>query len=66
MERDSEQVENFARRAFFVGALQGVVLTVLGGRLAYLQIAQGEKYATLAENNRVNLRILPPSRGRDR
>lgn len=63
MERDSDQLESFARRAFVVGALQGVVLTVLGGRLAYLQIAQGEKYATLAENNRVNLRILPPARG---
>lgn len=63
MDRDSEQLENFARRAFFIGALQGLVLTTLGGRLAYLQIVQGEKYRTMAESNRVNLRILAPSRG---
>jgi penicillin-binding protein 2 len=63
MDRDSYQLESFARRAFIIGAGQGLVLTILGGRLAWLQIAQGEKYATLAENNRVNLRILPPSRG---
>lgn len=63
MDRDSEQLENFARRAFVVGAMQGLVLSVLGGRLGWLQIAQGEKYRTLAESNRVNLRILPPTRG---
>lgn len=63
MDRDHEQLENFARRAFVIGAVQGMVLTVLGGRLAWLQVAQGEKYTMLAENNRINLRILPPSRG---
>lgn len=63
MERDHDQIESFARRAFFVGATQGLILTVLGGRLAWLQVAQGEKYTTLADNNRINLRILPPSRG---
>lgn len=63
MDRDHEQIESFTRRAFFVAAAQGLILTVLGGRLAWLQVAQGEKYSTLAENNRVNLRILPPSRG---
>lgn len=63
MDRDHEQLESFARRAFVVGSLQGLVLTTLGGRLAWLQIAQGDKYKTLAENNRVNLRLLTPTRG---
>lgn len=63
MDHDNDQLQSFARRALMVGAAQGLVLAVLGGRLAWLQIAQGEKYTTLAENNRVNLRILAPSRG---
>ena len=28
-----------------------------------LQVVEGEKYKTLAENNRINVKILPPSRG---
>lgn len=53
----------FTRRAFFVGAMQASVLTVLGGRLAWLQIAQGQRYKTLSDKNRINVKILPPSRG---
>jgi penicillin-binding protein 2 len=63
MDQDLERQEKFTRRAFVIGAGQGVVLAILGGKLAWLQIAQGEKYRTLAENNRINIRILPPSRG---
>jgi penicillin-binding protein 2 len=30
----------------------------------YLQIIEADRYATLAEENRINLRLLPPPRGR--
>lgn len=63
MERDQDKSESFTRRAFIVGALQGCALAVLGARLSWLQIVEGEKYKTLAENNRINVKILPPSRG---
>ena len=63
MDRDQERVDSFTRRAFIVGGLQGMALAVLGGRLAWLQVIQGEKYKTLAENNRINMRIIAPTRG---
>ncbi|PJB71441.1 MAG: penicillin-binding protein 2 [Alphaproteobacteria bacterium CG_4_9_14_3_um_filter_47_13] len=64
MKKDNEQLTSFTRRAVIIGALQGSCLAILGGRLAWLQIAQGQKYKTLAENNRINLKMLAPSRGR--
>lgn len=53
----------FSRRAFFVGGLQLVGLSILGARLAWLQIAQGKRYKTLSDKNRINIRMLAPSRG---
>jgi penicillin-binding protein 2 len=55
--------ERFSRRAFLIGAGQGLFLTMLAGRLTWLQVWEGEKYKTLAENNRINVRILLPPRG---
>ncbi len=53
----------FSRRAFIVGGLQVLGVTVLGMRLAWLQIAQGNRYKTLSDKNRINIRMLAPSRG---
>ena len=58
---DNQKV--FSRRAFIVGGLQGAILCVLGTRLAWLQIGQGERYKTLSDQNRINLKIVIPSRG---
>lgn len=63
MERDQDKIDSFSRRAFVVGCLQGVALAALGTRLGWLQVVEGEKYRTLAEKNRINVKILPPSRG---
>jgi len=63
LEKDSDRAQAFSRRAFVVGALQGAFLAVLGGRLAWLQMVEGNRYKTLAENNRINLKILAPPRG---
>ncbi len=63
MERDQDKIDKFTRRAFVVGGLQGLALAALGLRLSWLQVVEGEKYRTLAENNRINVRIIPPSRG---
>ncbi|MGB4057934.1 MAG: penicillin-binding protein 2, partial [Alphaproteobacteria bacterium] len=62
MKRKEENFK-FTRRALFVGAAEGAILTVLGGRLAWLQISQGARYKTLADKNRINIKIIPPSRG---
>lgn len=60
---NSDNARIFTRRAFVLGAMQGAILCILGGRLSWLQIAQGDRYKTLAEDNRINIRILPPARG---
>ncbi|MCI5061243.1 MAG: penicillin-binding protein 2 [Alphaproteobacteria bacterium] len=53
----------FSRRVFVLGALQGSLLAVLGGRLAWLQLVQGDKYKTLSDKNRVSFKLVAPPRG---
>jgi penicillin-binding protein 2 len=60
---NSERLRSFSRRAFVVGALQAGFLCVLGGRLAWLQVAQGTKYKTMSDKNRINIKMLAPTRG---
>jgi len=43
--------------------LQGGVVGALGWRMRELQILQNERYRLLAEENRVNIRLIPPARG---
>lgn len=60
---DGERSGLFTRRALLLGGAQAVLLTALAGRLYQLQVIETERFATLAEENRINLRLLPPSRG---
>ena len=53
----------YDRRSFVVGAMGAGVGTLLATRMAYIAIAENEKYATEAESNRVNLSLIPPRRG---
>lgn len=53
----------FERRSFFVGAMQGGIGVLLAARLSYLAIFENEKYQTQSESNRVNLTLIPPRRG---
>ncbi len=63
MHHDEYSEKIFTRRAFFIGSLQVIGLGILGSRLAWLQIAQGKRYKTLSDKNRINIKILPPPRG---
>lgn len=45
------------------GLVVALVVTTLGARLFYLQVAQGGHYAGLAEDNRLVLQAVPSSRG---
>lgn len=63
MEKDTDRAKTFTRRAFVVGTIQGGLLMLLGGRLAWLQIAEGVRYKTLAEDNRINVKMIAPGRG---
>ncbi|MHC8510113.1 MAG: penicillin-binding protein 2 [Rhodospirillales bacterium] len=64
MNRDSDRQKLFTRRVAVLGAGKAALLTALSGRMYYLQVVQSERYATLAEENRINFRLLAPPRGR--
>lgn len=63
IDKNFDRSKSFTRRAFVVGAVQGAMLAVLGGRLAWLQLVEGQKYTTLADKNRINVKMTLPSRG---
>lgn len=46
-----------------LGAGKGVLLSVLAARMYYLQVVESARYVTLADENRINLRLLAPPRG---
>src|ERR1700751_1859668 len=62
MERENDRGRTFTRRAFIIASLQGGMLAVLGGRLAWLSVVQGQRYRVMAEKNRINMRLLAPAR----
>ncbi len=59
-----DRSKTFTRRALLVGGAQGLLFSALAARMYYLQILEADRYTTLAEDNRVNLRLIPPPRGR--
>ncbi len=62
--RDSDWTEMFTRRAAVLGGVQAALIATLVGRMYYLQVVQADRYRMLAEDNRINLQLLPPPRGR--
>jgi len=54
----------FTRRALLLGGVQASAFGLLAWRLHTLQVDQGERFATLAEENRRSARLLSPPRGR--
>ncbi|MGE4350778.1 MAG: penicillin-binding protein 2 [Bdellovibrionales bacterium] len=63
MSREIEKTRLFTRRAILIGGAQVSLLSILLGRLYYLQILQEDRFKVLAEDNRINLRLIPPPRG---
>ena len=60
---DGDRATLFTRRALLLGGTQAALLAALAGRLYQLQVIDTDRFATMAEENRINLRLLPPSRG---
>jgi len=46
-----------------LGGIQLGVVGVLGARMRQLQVQQGAQYRLLAEENRINIQLIPPERG---
>jgi penicillin-binding protein 2 len=64
MRRDADRNKVFTRRAVMLAGGKALLLSALAGRMYYLQVIEAPRYATLADENRINLRLLPPPRGR--
>jgi len=62
-ERDQERQRVFNRRALLLGAGKLGLTSVLAGRLYYLQVMEQERYRTLSDDNRINVKLLAPPRG---
>ncbi|TDH62585.1 penicillin-binding protein 2 [Dankookia rubra] len=60
---EAERRGVFTRRALALGIGQLALFGFLGSRLYRLQSEEGERYRTLAEENRLSARLLPPPRG---
>ena len=65
MKPSSREAPNeLKRRVILTGLLVIAVFTGIGWQLYSLQVAQGERWASLSENNRIRLQRIPPTRGR--
>jgi len=61
---DSNRQRSFTRRLALLAAGKLALLGVLGSRMYYLQVVEADKYRMMADDNRINLRLLAPPRGR--
>jgi len=62
--RDTEaSSRRFTRRALFMGGCMTAMVAVLGARMRFLGVEQADQFRLLAEENRINIRLIPPNRG---
>ncbi|WP_144186333.1 penicillin-binding protein 2 [Elioraea rosea] len=64
MKKEKGQRTVFTRRLVMLGLGKTALLGALGVRLWQLQVKESERYAVLADENRISMRLLPPPRGR--
>lgn len=62
-QKSQAQQRVFNRRVLLFGGLQALMVSGLVGRMYYLQVVEADKYKLLAEENRINRRLLKPLRG---
>ncbi|HJT07740.1 MAG TPA: penicillin-binding protein 2, partial [Stellaceae bacterium] len=64
MAREDNRGPLLTRRAAIFAGGQAVLLATLAGRMYYLQVVQADRYAMLADENRISIRLVAPPRGR--
>jgi len=62
--RESVRYRAFSRRTAIVSAGTLGLFTLLTGRMFQLSVLQNDQFAMLAEDNRINLQLVAPRRGR--
>ena len=63
LNRDSDRQRMFSRRAAILAGGKLALLSTLVGRMYYLQVIESDRFQMLADENRINMRLLAPSRG---
>ncbi len=61
-ENDASHIK-LTRRAALMGGAQVLFMGGLAARMRYLQVDQADQFRLLAEENRINIRLIPPARG---
>ena len=64
VKKENKRTGVFTRRALLLGTAQIGIFGALAAKLYQVQVLEGERYATLAENNRISARLIAPPRGR--
>lgn len=63
-DQHKEKGRVFTRRSLLMAGGQAALMSALAGRLYYLQVIHSDEYSVMADENRMNLQLLPPLRGR--
>jgi len=62
--KDTEaSARRISRRGLIVGGAMATFMGGLGVRMRQLQVTEADQFRLLAEENRINMRLLPPARG---
>jgi len=60
---DKNKLKMYTRRASLISGGMMLLYSALVGRMYYLQVTSRDKYELLAEQNRISMRLLAPTRG---
>ena len=63
MKREKNREKLLTRRAALLAGSQALLGATLAGRMYQLQILDKDRYTVMADENRINLRLLAPPRG---
>ncbi|WP_371227873.1 penicillin-binding protein 2 [Roseovarius sp. 2305UL8-3] len=60
----AESQRRVTRRGLMLGGSMAAFAGVLALRMRFMQVDQADQFRLLADENRINIRLIPPSRGR--
>src|SRR6056297_3797402 len=60
----AESHRKVTRRGLILGGAMAGFMGVLALRMRHLQVEQADQFRLLADENRINIRLIPPTRGR--
>jgi penicillin-binding protein 2 len=63
-DNETGRYKTLTRRTAMLAGGQLTIVAVLVGRMYYLQVVESNQYQMMADENRIDMRLLPPLRGR--